>query len=459
METKLCFHFSFSQCVIAYSPLSFSAPLCYNRIGDDMTILEIIEKKKNAGILSKEEIDFWIEGMIKEEIPDYQTSALLMAIVLNGMSQEETLFLTDAMLRSGEKIDLSDVDGVKVDKHSTGGVGDKITLILAPLLATFGLKVAKMSGRGLGHTGGTIDKLESIPGYQVELSREDFIEQVNTVGVSVISQSGNLVPADKKLYALRDVTATVQSIPLIASSIMSKKIASGADLIAIDVKVGNGALMKTVKEAKELANTMIEIGNYYHKKVICVLTNMDEPLGYAIGNSLEVEEAINTLKGMGPEDVMELVIKLTSLIVSSVSDRSKEEVEQQCFKMFNTGLAYQKFEQLVVAQGGNLQHLPSSTRVFSVRSAKAGYIAHIDSLKLGEIARKIGAGRFTKEDIIHYQVGLVLSHKVGDFVEINEELVKVYLDDLDVRVNDILDCFVIQDAEVEKLPLIYEVIC
>lgn len=423
-----------------------------------MTILEIIEKKKNKQILTKEEIDFWISGMLNGEIADYQISSLLMAIVLNGMNEEETFYLTDAMLHSGETIDLSKIEGIKVDKHSTGGVGDKVTLILAPLLASFDLKVAKMSGRGLGHTGGTIDKLEAIPGYRVELSREEFINQVNEVGVAVISQSGNLVPADKKLYALRDVTGTVDSIPLIASSIMSKKIASGADVIFIDVKVGNGALMKTIEDARKLATTMIEIGKRYDKKTICILTNMEEPLGYAIGNALEVKESISTLKGMGPEDVMELIIKTAGLIVSSVSDISLEDAEQQCFKKFNTGLAYNKFEQMVSAQGGDLSKLEISNRIFSVRSAKCGYISHIDALGLGEIARKIGAGRLQKEDAIHYQVGLVLNHKVGDFVQVNDELLKVYLDDVDVKVNEILDCFTIQEEEVEKLPLIYEVI-
>ena len=428
------------------------------RLGDSMTLLEILEKKKKKNSLTEEEIRFWIEGMGKGLFPDYQISALLMAIVLNGMDEEETFYLTDAMLHSGETIDLSSIEGIKVDKHSTGGVGDKVTLILAPLLASFGLKVAKMSGRGLGHTGGTIDKLESIPGYQVELDRESFIKQVNEIGVSVISQSGNLVPADKKLYALRDVTATVDSIPLIASSIMSKKLASGADFLFIDVKVGNGALMKNLEDAKKLAQTMIQIGNRYGKKTVCILTNMEEPLGYAIGNALEVEEAIHTLQGTGPEDVMELIIKITGLIVSKTQDISCEEAEQQCFKKFNTGAAYQKFEEMVKRQGGDLSRLEISNRIFSVRSAKAGYVTKINALGLGEIARKIGAGRLTKEDKIHYQVGLLLHKKVGDFVEVNEELVKVYLDDKDIKVNDILDCFTIEEEPTQKEPLIYEII-
>ncbi len=423
-----------------------------------MTLLEIIEKKKRKEKLTEEEIHFWIEEMVAGRTLDYQVSALLMAIVLNGMDLEETFYLTDAMLHSGETIDLSAIEGVKVDKHSTGGVGDKVTLILAPLLASFGLKVAKMSGRGLGHTGGTIDKLESIPGYQVELDRDAFVKQVNDIGVAVISQSGNLVPADKKLYALRDVTGTVDSIPLIASSIMSKKIASGSDFIFIDVKVGNGALMKNLEDAKALAHTMIDIGNRFGKKTVCILTNMSEPLGNAIGNAIEVEEAMDCLKGMGPEDVMELIIKIAGFIVSRVENIDLEEAEQQCFKKFNTGAAYQKFEEMVKSQGGDLEKLEVSKRIFSVRSAKAGYITAINTLGLGEIARKIGAGRLTKEDEIHYQVGLLLNHKVGDFIEVNEELVKVFLDNLDVRVNEILECFTIEAEPKEKEPLIYEII-
>ncbi len=438
--------------------LLFFPTLWYNENGDKMTIIEIIEKKKNKQPLTKEEIDFWITGMISGEVKDYQVSSLLMAIVLNGMNQEETFYLTDAMLHSGEQVDLSEISGIKVDKHSTGGVGDKVTLILAPLLASFGLKVAKMSGRGLGHTGGTIDKLESIPGYRVELTREEFMKQVQDVGVAVISQSGNLVPADKKLYALRDVTGTVDSIPLIASSIMSKKIASGSDYIFIDVKVGNGALMKDLESARALARTMTEIGKRYQKKTVCILTNMSEPLGYAIGNALEVEEAIQSLKGMGPEDVMELIIKIASFIISDTENISEEEATQQCFKKLNTGVAYQKLEEMVHAQGGDLTKLEVSNRIFSVRSPKAGYLTKINALGLGEIARQIGAGRLTKEDKIHYQVGLVLRHKVGDFVAVNDELMRVYLDDKDVKVNDILDCFTITEHPVEKEPLIYEII-
>ena len=423
-----------------------------------MTIIDIIEKKKNKLELSHDEIKFVIDGMLNKNIEDYQISSLLMAIVLNGMTLEETTYLTEEMLNSGEKIDLSKIDGTIVDKHSTGGVGDKVTLVLAPLLASLGIKIAKMSGRGLGHTGGTIDKLESIPGYKVELTRDEFINQVNNIGISIISQSGNIVPADKKLYALRDVTGTVDSIPLIASSIMSKKLASGADLIFIDVKVGNGALMKSLEDAKKLAETMISIGKKFNKIVICILTNMSEPLGYAIGNSLEVKESIDTLKGYGPLDLTELVIKIASLILNKVNNVDLDEARDLCLKKLNNGDAYNKFEELVSCQHGNLKEMKISNRIFSVRASKSGYINKIDALGLGEIARIIGAGRLTKDDTIDPTVGLVLSKKVGDYVEKNDELVKVYLNEKDVKLEDILNCFYIEDEKSETIPLIYDIL-
>lgn len=423
-----------------------------------MTILDIIDKKKKKMTLTQEEINFWIDGMMSGEIKDYQISALLMAIVINGMNDDEVYYLTDAMLNSGEKIDLSSIEGIKVDKHSTGGVGDKVTPILAPLLATFGIKVAKMSGRGLGHTGGTVDKFESIPGYKIELTRDEFIKQVNDIGVAVISQSGNLVPADKKLYALRDVTSTEDSIPLIASSIMSKKIASGADYIFIDVKVGNGALVKTLEEARELATTMVKIGKRYGKKTMCILTDMNEPLGFAIGNALEVREVIDTLKGMGPSDVLEIIIEMAGLIVSSALNIDLEEAKIQCFKKINNGEAYAKFEELVNRQQGDLSKLEVANRIVSFRTPKTGYINHIDALKLGEIARQIGAGRYAKEDTIDYGVGIVLTKKVGDYVESNEELARFYLTNKDVKLNDIWSCYNIGEEKIEKLPLIYEII-
>ena len=423
-----------------------------------MTIIDIIEKKKNKLELSHDEIKFVIDGMLNKSIEDYQISSLLMAIVLNGMTLEETTNLTEEMLNSGEKIDLSKIDGTIVDKHSTGGVGDKVTLVLAPLLASLGIKIAKMSGRGLGHTGGTIDKLESIPGYKVELTRDEFINQVNNIGISIISQSGNIVPADKKLYALRDVTGTVDSIPLIASSIMSKKLASGADLIFIDVQVGNGALMKSLEDAKKLAETMISIGKKFNKIVICILTNMSEPLGYAIGNSLEVKESIETLKGYGPLDLTELVIKIASLILNKVNNADLDEARDLCLKKLNNGDAYNKFEELVSSQHGDLKEMKISNRIFSVRASKSGYINKIDALGLGEIARIIGAGRLTKDDTIDPTVGLVLSKKVGDYVEKNDELVKVYLNEKDVKLEDILNCFYIEDEKSEAIPLIYDIL-
>ncbi len=423
-----------------------------------MTIIDIIEKKKRKEELSLEEISFFIKGMLDKSIADYQVSSLLMAIVLNGMTDKETMYLTKQMIDSGQIIDLSEVKGPIVDKHSTGGVGDKVTLILGPLLASMGIKMAKMSGRGLGHTGGTIDKLEAISGYNVELTRENFIKQVNEIGIAIISQSGNIVPADKKLYALRDVTGTVDSIPLIASSIMSKKIASGADVIFIDVKVGNGALMKDIESAKKLANLMIEIGKYFNKTVICFLTNMDEPLGCAIGNALEVQEAIDCLHGIGPLDVMELIIKIAGIIVHKVNKIELEEAETLCLKKINNGEAYEKFVQLVNAQHGDLTKLPKAEHVVSVKALQTGYIKSINALQLGEIARLIGAGRLTKEDTIDYAVGLVLTHKVGDYVEKGDELLKVYLNKKDVKTEDILACFEIVPNKVHKKSLIYEIL-
>ena len=423
-----------------------------------MTIIDIIEKKKNKKELTHEEISFVIDGMLNKSIADYQISSLLMAIVLNGMTLEETTYLTEEMLNSGDKIDLSGIDGVIVDKHSTGGVGDKVTLILGPLLASMDIKIAKMSGRGLGHTGGTIDKLEAIPGYQVELSRDEFIKQVNDIGIAIISQSGNIVPADKKLYALRDVTGTVDSIPLIASSIMSKKIASGADIIFIDVKVGNGALMKTLDSAKELARTMIEIGKKFNKTVICILTDMDEPLGYAIGNSLEVKESIDSLNGMGPKDVMELIVSIASLILNKTKGISEDDARNLCMKKLTNGEAYHKFEELVNAQHGKLNEVKVSERIFSVKAPKTGYINKINALGLGEIARIIGAGRLTKEDTIDPTVGLVLTKKTGDYVNTGDEILKVYLNEKDVRLDDILRCFDIGEEKEESIPLIYDVL-
>ena len=421
-----------------------------------MNIIDIIVKKKNKEELTKEELEFAINGYLNNTVKDYQMSSLLMAIVINGMSLEETINLTDIMINSGETIDLG-IDGI-VDKHSTGGVGDKTTLILAPLVASVGVKVAKMSGRGLGHTGGTIDKLESIRGFNVSLSKEDFVKQVNEIGVSIISQTGNIAPADKKIYALRDVTGTTESIPLIASSIMSKKIASGAKYIVIEVKVGTGALMKNIEDAKSLATTMIEIGKRYGRTIVCVLTNMDIPLGHNIGNGLEVVESIDCLKGNGPKDLEDLVLELGSIMVSLSKNISKEKAYLLLKDNLYNNKAYSKFEELVKYQNGDINNIDISDKVISVKSNKEGFINKINTLKLGEIVKNIGGGRMNKEDSIDYGVGIVVSKKVGQPIFENEEIAKVYLRNIDVKVNDILDCFDIEEEYLKKQPLILEVI-
>lgn len=423
-----------------------------------MNIIDIIVKKKNKENLSKEEIEFVINGYLDGTILDYQMSAFLMTIVLNGMTFEETYYLTDCMLHSGEVIDLSAVSGNIIDKHSTGGVGDKTTLILAPLLASLDMKVAKMSGRGLGHTGGTIDKLESIEGFKTELTREEFINQVNKIGLSVISQTGNIVPADKKIYALRDVTGTTESIPLIASSIMSKKIASGSNHIIIDLKVGNGALMKTEEDARTLAQYMIEIGKKYNRKVVCVLTNMNEPLGEAIGNGLEVKESIDVLKGKGPKDLKELIVELATVALKMNQEISKDEAKKIIEEKLNNGEAYHKFEEFVAAQNGNINNIAISEKVLMIRSPKEGFVKSIDTFKLGEIVKNLGGGRIHKEDKIDYSVGLVLNKKVGDLVFENEELLKIYHNGGNVTLDAIISCFDIVEEPTKKQSVIIDII-
>lgn len=423
-----------------------------------MNIVEIINKKRLKQELYEEEIAYAIDGYLAGTIKDYQMSALLMAVCINGMTEKETFALTDLMYRSGETLDLSDVNGVKVDKHSTGGVGDKTTLILGPLVASLGINVAKMSGRGLGHTGGTIDKLESIPGFQVSMSLEEFKKQVSDIQIALVGQMGNLVPADKRIYALRDVTGTVESIPLIASSIMSKKLASGADKMVIDVKVGDGALMKTIEKARSLSHLMVKIGKKYNKEVVCVLSNMEEPLGTHIGNSLEVEESIEFLKGNYTKDVYELIMTLGSIMVHMALSISEKEARIRLEENIQNGKGYQKLEQFVKAQGGDLSKLAFAPKVFSVKSMKSGYINHIDTLKLGEVVRAIGAGRYQKEDCIDYGVGIVLAKKVGDFVLEDEELLKIYINELDMEIGRIVDCFSIGVHYIEPQPLIFEII-
>ncbi len=421
-----------------------------------MTIVDIIEKKKQKQALTKEEINFFVKGFLSGEIKDYQASALLMAICLNDMTDEETMDLTFAMLESGDKIDLSMIKGTKVDKHSTGGVGDKTSIILAPLVASTGVSVAKMSGRGLGHTGGTIDKLEAISGFQTSLTQEEFINNVNDIGVALTGQTGNIAPADKKLYALRDVTGTVNSIPLIASSIMSKKLASGADKIVIDLKVGNGALVNNIDDARRLGHLMVKIGKKFSKDVICFLTNMNEPLGHNIGNGLEVLECIDVLNGKGPEDLKNLIEELASTMVSLGKNISKEEALKEVTDNLTNGKAYQKFLEFVERQHGDIHHITVSDKTLSVKSNKDGFITAINTLKLGELSRQLGAGRLNKEDVIDYGVGMVLNKKQGDFVMEGEELVKIYYNEKSIPLIDILNCFQIENDYKEKEPLIYE---
>lgn len=423
-----------------------------------MNIVDIINKKRKNIELTDEEIKYAIEGYVANKIEDYQMSALLMAICLNGMTDHETAVLTEVMYKSGDIINLDKIKSTKVDKHSTGGVGDKTTLILLPLVASCGVVAPKMSGRGLGFTGGTIDKLESIPGFNTKLDINDFMEQVNEIGVALASQTGNLVPADKKIYALRDVTGTVESIPLIASSIMSKKLASGADTIVIDLKVGNGALMKDYESAKKLAETMVNIGKSHNRQVICVLTDMNQPLGCAIGNSLEVKESIDVLNNRGPKDITNLIIALATIMVSCGLGISFEEANKKVHDNLNNGNAYVKFLELVKKQGGRIEELNFAKNVISIKSKLSGYINEIKTDDLGEISRKLGGGRYEKNDEINFGVGLVLSKKLGDYVMEDEEILKVYFDDKSVSADEILRCFKIETNKINSNPLIYEVI-
>ena len=423
-----------------------------------MEILEIIDKKRLNKELTKEEIDFVINGYLDNNIKDYQMSSLLMAIAINGMTDSETINLTNSMLASGDILDLSKIDGIVVDKHSTGGIGDKVTLVLCPLLASLGIKIAKMSGRGLGYTGGTIDKLDSISGFDVNLSKEQFIKQVNDIGIAISSANVDLDKADKKIYALRDVTGTVSSIPLIASSIMSKKLASNADVLLIDVKVGNGALIKNIEDAKKLAHLLCKIGKYHQKEVICLLTNMDQPLGYAIGNALEVKESIDSLSGNGPSDLLELVVRLATLVVSPIKKISVDDARNLIFKQLNNGNALNKFQEMVTYQNGNIDDLNISNNVIVVRSNKTGYINYIDSEKLGSLANQLGAGKTNLEDSIDYSVGIVLSKKIGDYIENNDELLKLYVNKKQIDINEVLKCFIIEEDLREKKKLVYGII-
>ena len=401
-----------------------------------MRMYDIIKEKRDGKELSKAEIDYFVKEYTAGNIPDYQAAALLMAIYFRKMSYEETLNLTLAMADSGDRLDLSAISGVKADKHSTGGVGDKTSLVLAPMVAALGVKMAKMSGRGLGHTGGTIDKLESFPGFQTSLSEQQFISNVNNIGMAITGQTGNLAPADKKLYALRDVTATVDNISLIASSIMSKKIAAGADAIVLDVKTGSGAFMKTEDDARELAKEMVRIGIGAKRKTAAFISQMDEPLGFAVGNALEVIEAVQTLKGKGPKDLSELCIALGShMLVLANAANNLDEAAKKLKNTITDGTAYEKFIEFVTAQGGKREDIENVEQLVSVDIIKeipapcSGYIKHIQSDEVGISAMLLGGGRETKESKIDLSVGIVLKKKVGDYVKAGEPLAVMYAND------------------------------
>lgn len=430
-----------------------------------MRMVDIIEKKRNGQELSKAEIDFLIEGYTNGDIPDYQMSAFAMAVFFQGMTREERVYLTEAMVRSGDQIDLSQIEGIKVDKHSTGGVGDTTTLVLAPLVAALGVPVAKMSGRGLGHTGGTIDKLESVPGFHVEITNDEFLKLVNTNKIAVIGQSANLTPADKKLYALRDVTATVDSIPLIASSIMSKKIAAGADAIVLDVKTGSGAFMKSLEDAEELAKAMVDIGNGVGRKTKAIISDMSQPLGFAIGNALEVKEAIDTLQGRGPKDLHELCLTLGSHMVTLAGKAaSLEEARAMLEEVMRNGKALETFKIFLASQGGDASvvddpaKLPSAAYLIEVPAKKSGYIAEITAEEIGIAAMMLGAGRVTKESEIDLAVGVVLHKKVGDAVQAGESLVTIHSNKEQVAeiMEKIYGAYKIVDEKVTAPTLIYK---
>ena len=432
-----------------------------------MRMVDLISKKRHNIELTTAEIEWIINGYTNKEIPDYQMSALLMAIVFNDMTKAERLALTQAMVNSGDVVDLSAIEGVKVDKHSTGGVGDKTSLILGPLVASMGVPVAKMSGRGLGHTGGTLDKLESISGMKIEIEMDQFIQQVNDIKLAIIGQTGNLAPADKYLYALRDVTGTVESIPLIASSIMSKKIAAGADAIVLDVKFGAGAFMKTLDDAKELATAMVEIGRDAGRETVAFLTDMNQPLGFAIGNALEVKKAIETLSGNGPKDLEELVLQLAShMVVLAKKAANTEQAYAQLKEKLQNGEALQKFKEFVAAQGGdtsqieNPELLPTASSVIPVTATEAGYVEKIDALSIGIAAMKLGAGRATKEDTIDMGVGVVLNKKVGEAINQGDVLAYVHTNQADSQeaIEYIKKAYEISSSPVCSPTLIYDII-
>jgi pyrimidine-nucleoside phosphorylase len=430
-----------------------------------MRAYDIIYKKRMGEELSRQEIEYLVQGFARGDVPDYQMAAWAMAVCLRGMTPRETADLTMAMAGSGDMIDLSAISGRKVDKHSTGGVGDKVSLVLVPLVAACGAPVAKMSGRGLGHTGGTLDKLESVPGLRVERSSAEFIEQVNRIGCAVVGQTGNLVPADKKLYALRDVTATVDSIPLIASSIMSKKIAGGADAIVLDVKTGSGAFMKTLDDSFRLAQAMVEIGRAVGREVAAFVSDMDQPLGWAVGNALEVAEAIETLRGFGPQDLEEVCLSLGSQMLRLAGVAPDAEAARKLLtRALRSGQGLNKLIELVDAQGGDVSYirqpvkLPRAARIVPLTAPQAGYVQHIQALEVGVAAAMLGAGRETKESVLDLGVGVVLRKKVGDRVERGDALADLHVND-DRRLGEVqerlLAAYAVGPEEPPKHRLLY----
>lgn len=433
-----------------------------------MRMYDIIVKKRNGEALTDEEIAFFVKGYTDGSIPDYQASALLMAIYFQGMTEHETSSLTMEMAHSGDMLNLSAIKGKKADKHSTGGVGDKTSLVLTPLAAAIGIPVAKMSGRGLGHTGGTIDKLESFPGFTTGISEETFIHNVNTIGIAIAGQTKNMAPADKKLYALRDVTGTVDSIPLIASSIMSKKLAAGADVIVLDVKTGSGAFMKTEEDSIKLAEEMVKIGNNVGRKTLAVISDMDEPLGYAVGNAIEVKEAIDTLNGHGPADLLELCLTIGSLMAMGTGKAdSVEEARKLLLEKLNDGSALKKFAEFVEAQGGdsapvfNTDLLPQASIVREVTSPVDGYVSHIESDRVGISAMKLGGGRETKESEIDLSVGILINKKVGDSVKKGEKIATLYANDnakLEAALSELEQSYSYSQTPVERPELIKTII-
>lgn len=428
-----------------------------------MRMYDIIKKKRDGEVLNKTEIDFFIKGYTKGEIPDEQAAALLMAIFFNGMNAEETVNLTMAIAKSGDMVDLSPINGFKADKHSTGGVGDKTTMIVAPIVASAGVKVAKMSGRGLGHTGGTVDKLESIPGYQTSISHEKFFEVVNDVGCCVIGQSGDLAPADKKLYALRDITATVDKMPLIASSIMGKKLASGADGIVLDVKVGSGAFNKTFDEGLLLAKTMVSIGNRAGKNTRAIISNMDKPLGVAVGNAIEVKEALEVLHGRGDKELTELCIELAASMLNIAGKGEYGECKEIALSKLQNGGALHAFRKMVMAQGGNVEYVDNPDKFiigpekFEVKSDREGYIEKMDTERYGKACLLLGAGRNRKEDKIDHGAGFIVKKKTGDYVKCGDTLAVLYTsnrDYFDAAEHEILGALTIGGTQPAPVPIV-----